>query len=410
MNQDNTFRIAVRRFAPFESAVMKIWNSFVEATGCALQLEMVSMDLPELHASILQNGGLAGGHWDVAHISTDWLFEGYASGALENLAPYISQKPPDDFPQGWSSSLLAMQQQGAGIYGLPFHDGPECLVYRKDLFSDPAEQKRYLEKYGATLEPPQTWDAFHRVAAYFQRPGENLYGSVFAGYPDGHNAVFDFCLQLWSRNGSLTGPAGRIDIDTPAALEGLTFYRAILQDGHAIHPQSAIYESVQAGLAFARGEAAMMVNWFGFAAMCEVMDGSAVKGKVDITTIPKGSDGRTASLNVYWLYAMGSGSKHKPVAWNFLRHAVSPENDKLVTLEGGIGCRLSTWKDAEINSLIPYYHKLETLHTDARTLPLKSNWAEIAAVIDEVVIKTVQTGMDIRTLLRQAQQRIALLQ
>ena len=39
------------------------------------------------------------------------------------------------------------------------------------------------------------------------------------------------------------------------------------------------------GIAFSQGEAAMMINWFGFAAMCEVDENSKVKGK-----IPSGKD------------------------------------------------------------------------------------------------------------------------
>jgi multiple sugar transport system substrate-binding protein len=302
-----------------------------------------------------------------------------------------------------------MQKSGDDVYGLPFHDGPECLIYRKDLFEDESEQKRYFEMYGTPLQLPETWDDFQQVARFFQRSSENLCGTVFAGYPDGHNTVFDFCLQLWTRNGELVNEDGVININTDAALEGLTYYRNILRDTNAIHPQSKEFDSVQSGMAFARGEVAMMVNWFGFASMCEVIDESTVKGKVDITNVPKGNGGKSASLNVYWLYAIGAGSKNKQVAYDFIRYAVNRNNDKLLTLEGGIGCRLSTWYDEEVNKMVPYYHKLEMLHNNAKSLPLKSNWAKIASVIDEVVLQTVNTDLPIKELLTNGQQKIELL-
>src|SRR5690606_7860966 len=110
------------------------------------------------------------------------------------------------------------------------------------------------------------------------RPEQNLYGSVFASKPDGHNTVFDFCLQLWSRGGSLTDEGGNIQVNSPQAAEGLDFYRKLLGDKYAVHPESPNYESVKTGAAFARGEAAMMVNWFGFASVCEVSGDSQVKG------------------------------------------------------------------------------------------------------------------------------------
>lgn len=401
-----TIKIAVRKFGPFESAMQKLWDDYCETTGCVLKAEMVPMYLDDLHRETLEKNGLKNGEWDIAHIVTDWLFEAWDGGALENLQPYIVKNPPEDFPDGWTRSLITMQNFGDAIAGLPFHDGPECLIYRKDLFEDSREQQAFFDIHGKHLKIPQTWDDFREVARFFHRPKQNLYGSVFAGLPDGHNTVFDFCLQLWTRGGSITGPDGEINIDTPAAAEGLAFYRDILRDENAVHPRTMVYESVQTGMAFARGEAAMMVNWFGFASMCEVLDGCTVKGKVDIAPIPCAKGHESASLNVYWLYTVGSGSRHKQVAYDFIRHAISRRNDKLLTLEGGIGCRISTWTDGGVNAIIPYYHKLEHLHQNAQMLPQKSNWAQIAHIIDEAVLQAIQTKAPVKQLLAAAQQKI----
>ena len=399
-------RIAVRKFGPFESALQKLWSSYCLQTGCALEAEMVPMDLDDLHAAILENKGLQNGDWDIAHVVTDWLFEAWASGALTDLKPFIEANAPEGFPDGWSPSLLAMQQYGNSIAGLPFHDGPECLIYRKDLFENSIEKRKYHQRYGKPLEVPETWDDFRQVAEFFHRPEQHLYGTVFAGLPDGHNTVFDFCLQLWTRGGELTDADGKIQIDTPEAAAGLTYYRDMLRNALAVHPNTMQYESVQTGMAFARGEAAMMVNWFGFASMCEVIAESMVKGKVDIAPIPASPGNRSASLNVYWLYTIGSGSRHKEVAYDFLRFAVNRHNDKLLTLEGGIGCRISTWKDEEVNVAIPYYHKLEQLHKIARSLPQKANWAQVAKVIDHAVLQAINTDAPVKQLLSDGQQMI----
>ncbi|MXV15222.1 extracellular solute-binding protein [Hufsiella ginkgonis] len=406
LQQSDHFRIAVRKFGPFETMLQKTWDEYCSHSGCRLAGELVALDLHPLHQTLLTDGGLKNGDWDVAHISTDWLYEAYNSGSLEDLAPYLGNVPPEDFPHGWSESLLGLQQFGGTIGALPFHDGPECLIYRKDLFGDPREQEIFFKLYGKKLAPPVTWEEFRDIARFFNRPGEQRYGAVFACFPDGHNTVFDFSLQVWTRGGSLVNRLGQIDIDTPEAAEGLKFYRDMVNDVSAVHPGSAGFDSVAAGAAFARGEAAMMVNWFGFASVCEVSETSQVKGKVDITNVPAAMPHETASLNVYWLYAIGSGSRHKQTAYDFIRFALSKTNDRLLTLEGGIGCRISTWTDPEINQLIPYYHKLEELHRHARTLPLKDNWNAIAAVIDEVVLEATGTQKPINQLLARGQGKI----
>lgn len=409
MDKNEVFRIAVRKFGPFESAMQKAWDQYCQVSGCELKAELVPMDLHELHESALTNKGLKNGDWDVAHINTDWLYEGYADQAFADLQPFIDQQPPADFPSGWSNSLLESQQFDGQILGLPFHDGPECLIYRKDLFADIVEQERFLSLYGKPLSVPGTWEEFVEVARFFNRPEQNLFGSAFACYPDGHNTVFDFCLQLWNRGGTLTDENGRVKVNSQPAAAGLNFYRTIVRDTQAVHPGSAEFDSVRAGAAFAKGEVAMMVNWFGFAAVCEVDPASAVKGKVDVSTVPAAPGCTPASLNVYWLYTMGAGSRHQQTAYDFIRFAVNEVNDKQLTLEGGIGCRMSTWKDTEVNQLVPYYHKLEQLHRNAKTLPRKSNWAEIAAVIDDMVSEAMQSDQAIGDIINAAQEKINLI-
>jgi multiple sugar transport system substrate-binding protein len=150
----------------------------------------------------------------------------------------------------------------------------------------------------------------------------------------------------------------------------------------------------------------MSINWFGFASMCEVIEESNVKGKVDITELPHDKNHKTASLNVYWLYTIGTGSKHKKLAYDFLRFATTAESDKLLTNEGGIGCRKSTWTNSEINKIIPFYHKLEMLHENALTLPQTPIWPKVAQLIDQMVLKAIESSISSEQLLKETQNSI----
>ncbi|ATC63344.1 ABC transporter substrate-binding protein [Nibricoccus aquaticus] len=387
-----TFRIAVRKFGPFESAIEKQWASFCATTGCTLRLEAEPLDLHPLHDTLFARQGLKKGNWDAAFIVTDWIAEAHATHALLDLAPHIAAQPPADFPHGWTDSLLRYQRFDKAILGLPYHDGPECLIYRKDLFD------------AAGLQPPRTWHEFHATARLLTKASANQWGTVFAAYPDGHNTVYDFCLQLWTRGGELFDTAGRLYLNTPAAEAALAFYREMLTDSSATHPKSRELDSVQSGFAFARGEVAMMVNWFGFAAMGETLADSAVKGRVAVAPLPAAPGSTSASLNVYWTLGIGSGSPHAKIAYDFLRHCASAENDKLLTLEGAIGCRKSTWHDADVNRVIPFYRELEKIHAHARELPRLAHWSELSAVIDRLVTSAVDTDESIPSLLARAQQ------
>ncbi|WNH12413.1 ABC transporter substrate-binding protein [Thalassobellus suaedae] len=399
-------RIAVRKFDPFETTLQKLWDAFCLENNISVEAEMIPLELHDLYEQTLTNKGLINGDWDIAHLNTDWIFDAVNSRAVENLSPLISQNPPQDFPEGWHHSLLHLQEINNQVYGLPFHDGPECLIYRKDLFENTTEQINFKNQYGYNLHPPKTWEQFTHIAEFFNRPEQNLYGCVFANYPDGHNMVFDFCLQLWTRGGSLLKDHKQININQPEAIEALDFYRQIVNNQKTTHPKSKEFASVEAGMAFATGEAAMAINWFGFASMCEVIEASKVKGKVDIAQLPSNENHNPASLNVYWLYTIGSGSKHKKIAYDFLRFATTAKSDELLTNEGGIGCRKSTWNDPEINKTIPYYHKLSMLHENALTLPQTPVWPKVAELIDAMVLEAINGEIPSQKLLETTQTNI----
>ena len=95
------------------------------------------LDLSPLHESLFVKRGLQLGDWDAVMISTDWLAQAADEQGLIDLAPFVAQTPPEGYPNAWSDSLLRLQQFDGAQLGLPYHDGPQCLIYRKDIFADP---------------------------------------------------------------------------------------------------------------------------------------------------------------------------------------------------------------------------------------------------------------------------------
>ncbi len=406
MSNNAVLRIAIRKFGPFESAIQQQYAAFQAATGCPLPLEFESLDLNPLYETLFTNQGLKNGDWDIAFVNTDWLPEGVEGGAFADLTPYMQADPVADYPQGWAPALTRLQQFGPAVYGLPYHDGPECFIYRRDLFEDPAEKAAFSARYGYELAVPKTWTQFDDMAHFFTRPEKNLFGTVFAAFPDGHNTVYDFCMQLWSRGGDLTSPDGQITLNTPQATAALDFYRQIINDRGATPPGLQEIDSVKSGELFAAGNVAMMINWFGFAAVCELSN-CPIKGKVDVAPLPVGGADNRAALNVYWVLSVGAGSLNLKEAYAFLRFVSQPEMDRLTTLEGGIGCRFSTWNDPEVNQAIPFYYRLAELHQSMRELPRSPHFPRLAQIIDQAVQKAINTGLSTVSILNEAQAEAA---
>ncbi|WP_278021252.1 extracellular solute-binding protein [Flavobacterium ginsengisoli] len=216
-------RIAVRKFDPFESTLRKLWDAFSLQNNIKIEAEMVALELHDLYETTISEKGLKEGKWDIAHINTDWIYDAANENAVLNLFSLIGENPPENYPFGWHKSLLHLQKLSNGIFGLPFHDGPECLIYRKDLFENKTEKENFKKQFGYELSTPKTWQEFAEIATFFNRPEQNLYGAVFANYPDGHNMVFDFCLQLWTRGGSLLNNKNQIDIHNEASNKSIGF-------------------------------------------------------------------------------------------------------------------------------------------------------------------------------------------
>jgi multiple sugar transport system substrate-binding protein len=410
MPRSQTFRIAVRKYPPFEQAIRAQWDAFEAKAHTGLALDLVALDLHPLEDALFATGGMRKVDWDVAFVSTDWIASMHRQRCAVDLAPLLAAQPPRDYPHGWTDSLLRLQKIESVVLGVPYHDGPECLIYRRDLFEDPALRALYEQQFHEPLAPPRTWETFHRVARFLQQPARPLYGTVFAAFPDGHNSVYDFLLQLWTRGGDLFDATGRIRFETEQAIEALRFYRAVLNDKDAVHPDCHTLDSVRAGLAFAAGHVAMMINWFGFATMAHTSPDSAVRGLVDVADVPHAEYQSTASLNVYWILSIAAGSPHPEQSWNFLRHLLTPAMDKLTTTSGAIGCRRSTWTDPDVNAAIPFYHRIEQLHAHAREIPQRPDWPRIASIIDALVTANITTSTPIPELLRQADAQVAALQ
>ena len=401
------FKIAVRAFRPFENALRKQWNDFDQAAVTGLNLELDSLEMNALHRVLFEEHRTLADEYDIVFINTDWIAALHRDRSVLDLSPYLRADPADDYTEAWSPSLLRLQAIDSTVLGLPYHDGPECLIYRTDLLQSESEQIAYASRFGAPLRVPATWQEFRQVARHFHRPEVGLWGSAFAGFPDCHNTVYDYMLQLWTRDGDLFDGTGRLRFHSAPAIAALEFYRSLMQDPHALHPGSVEFDSIALGATFAKGQLAMMLNWFGFAAWAETTADSMVKGRIGLAAIPHDPGCCDASLNIYWLLAIARGCRRPELAYAFLRHCTSPAMDKLLTLEGAVGCRRSTWGDPQVLAAVPHFRQLEKLHSQSRELPRTADWPAIASLIDTFVRSAAVGDRPVEQLLKEADQQAA---
>jgi multiple sugar transport system substrate-binding protein len=143
----STLRIALRDYADFENALGEEARLF-EALHPGVRVELATTGIHELYNGTIAAGGLREGRFDLALLVTDWLAAGMATGALEDLQTWQEELPIPDWPDGWARSLVRPLHFGERLSSLPWHDGPECLVYRSDLFADPGHRAAFRAQFG----------------------------------------------------------------------------------------------------------------------------------------------------------------------------------------------------------------------------------------------------------------------
>ncbi|WP_049904082.1 ABC transporter substrate-binding protein [Halococcus agarilyticus] len=386
-----TLRLLARPFDGFERALDRQIQSFKATSGADIEIERDHRPLPEIHGTYVENERLAEGEYDLFLCLSDWLPSAVERGLVDSLDDRLEADPPIDWSEGWAESMVDLVTYERTTYGVPYHDGPEVFFYRNDLFESAAEQRAFRAEYGRSLTVPRTWNQFLEVADFFTRPEDDLWGTVVAALPDGHNNVYDFLIQLWSRGGQVFDEDRSVAFDSETGVEALQFYHDLVHEHEVAPPESLDMESVESGRFFADGNAAMMWNWSGFGAMAEDSD-SDVFGRVNYGLIPRlgAPEGRHASLTALYGLTIPSAARRPDLAYDFIRHTASPEMDLVTTEEGGSGTRLSTWRDPKIQKQEPFYSVIEEVNTGSvNTLPQISEYVEFNDILNRAVERVV---------------------
>lgn len=371
-----------RKFDGFDRALRMQLQSVPEF-GATFEL----LEIEDLQQVVLNGDAAESGDYDVLMLISDWLPSLISSGKLLPLDDYFAQEAPQGWPSAWVASLRELQMGPDGrTYGIAYHDGPMLLLYRTDLYADAAEQSGFEVKFGYPLAPPKSWEQYRDQALWFNRPSQGLYGTVLAGYPDEHNNVYDFLMHLWSRGGELIDADDRSGLDSPAARDAIAFIHDLWHIDQVVNPEAAHWDSVASGVHFAAGEAAMMVNWCGFAAISSD-PGSPTHGLVGCVPAPGGDgpQGSVVTMNAYWVLTVPAGARDAGRAVDLLRALSTHEMDVLTALGGASATRRDSWSDPRVRVTSPYYEVLEQAHINARSVPVDARWPQIADILNRLM-------------------------
>ncbi|MDH3674162.1 MAG: extracellular solute-binding protein [Anaerolineae bacterium] len=180
---------------PSNYAAEVLAPAFEEETGIEVEFETTSWD--QMYAKPIQDMEANTGIYDFIYIEQDIIYTYLAREFLANLDQLLVENPdlvaPTFDRAEFTSFIDNFKDANGDIYGVPMEAFVKVMLYRKDLFEDPAIQAAFQEQYGYPLAPATTFDQYRDNAEFFYNYGQEnnleLWGSTVQGHT-GHAASF----------------------------------------------------------------------------------------------------------------------------------------------------------------------------------------------------------------------------
>ncbi len=325
---------------------------------------------------------------------SQWLGALAEPGWIVQLNDMIAENPELDieFEDAAQQAYRVYPDGSDQLWGFPQEADTQALFVRQDLFTDQAERDAY-KTANSGEDLPQTFedweqvdiDRFERIAAFFTRPDQNLYGTALQW-----SKVYDFisCYSypfMFSTGGEAWDAAtGQVEgiLDTEANAAALARVKKFLDYAPEGATNYGIDEEVAA---FTAGTLATVFQW---SALGPQMLNQAV-GAAPGTTAdeakpispemvliapppgfaqPDGSLRRTYTLGGQpWVINAFNDADHMQVAIDFMKWWYLPETQLEFARRGGNPADKATVNSPEFETLQPHFRAYKYMIQENRS-------------------------------------------
>jgi multiple sugar transport system substrate-binding protein len=265
---------------------------------------------------------------DLFQLGNTWIPEFAALNAIDPLDDRLGQGSPgarEDFFPG----LLATNQLGGALYGLPWYVDTRLLFYRKDILAQAG--------YG---EPPRNWREWSEAMARIKAlPGGKHYALLLP--MNEWQVPTILALQLGAgllRDGDRYG-----DFRSPEFRQAFAFYLDLFRQGYA--PAVAEAQAAHLYQDFARGYFALYITGPWNLGEFQRRLPPALQGQWTTAPMPAPDGGYPGlSLAGGASLALAHSSPRKAAAWKLIEFLAEPERQaEFYRLTGDLPARRSAW-------------------------------------------------------------------
>jgi len=187
---------------PDTEYVQALLDKFEEETGATVNIEVLNYAL--MHEKLVPQltAAKGTGSYDLIVVDNYWVAEFNRAGWLMALDEKIAASDKVNTDVYLPSMMEMVGKYEGKIYMLPFYNYAMALVYRDDIFSDPAIQAEYKARFGKDLALPTTIPEYVELAEFMTRDtngdGEvDVFGASMQGLRPDPTAM-EFLNYLYS--------------------------------------------------------------------------------------------------------------------------------------------------------------------------------------------------------------------
>ncbi len=292
----------------------------------------------------------------------------YSSGWIEPLNSYLGDTATVLKP--YLPVYASANVVDGKIAALPAFADSMFMYYRKDL----------LAKHG--VAEPKTWDELAAASKKITAGEGNaaLQGLSIQGAPI-EGAVCTFLLPYWGQGKEFNDASGKMTLDKPAAVKGLSTWLNLVDQG-VMKKNIAEVKTGDTVNEFKSGQVVFAINW-GFA--WDRFQGdkdSSVQGKVGVMPLPAMTGGKSATCIGGWQWAVSAFGKNKAEAAKLVRYLSSPDSSKFLAIEGSLmPVYADTYTNADVTKAVPWFKDAAPVVIAGKSRPKSDRYGEVSDVI-----------------------------
>ncbi|GIO36519.1 trehalose/maltose ABC transporter substrate-binding protein [Paenibacillus antibioticophila] len=320
---------------------------------------------------------------DVMALDVVYVAEFASAGWLTDLTQYFDQATQDLYLPGTIETATYNEK----LVAFPWFTNASALFYRKDV----------LEQLG--VEPPTTYQGWMDLQSQVQGVNDVQYTSVFQAALS-EALVCNWVEYVANNGGEILDADGNPVVNSENNIEATQIMLDLVKN---YAPEGVTtYNEPESEQVFLDGKALFIRDWSGFWSQAN-KEGSKVKDKVGVTSLPVGPKGTESHSTLGGLNLVINNAiddAHKEAAVDFIKYLSSESVQKKMNLIAAQPPVLkSVYQDAEVLEANPFYADFYDIIMNGKARPMSPQYARVSDSIQRNIHAALAENIDIKTAL-----------